>query len=273
MHDDEFIQLKPQTPKEHGLEVDPELERLFRLQETYSGTSARGGGDDWDAPFDLRVARPRAVDLRKLWQLTGKPEPPGITATLGPRIPILLSHVVAPFPVDGRIPGRVWGLGYEFVAHDVDASTVSVVPDDEILKIGSIGQCVDLGLELGGKIGIPPAEFESVGVGPSVSLTGGALRASMSERFQFALQLRITLRKVIGAPVGIGGAQWKLYRQNEPIDQPHSLLQTLVVAEGTKTIRCTVKTWASQAGWLGTSWGARFWPYADQDFEVSLAGL
>ena len=31
-----------------------------------------------------------------------------------------------------------------------------------------------------------------------------------------------------------------------------------------------MKAWAKQAGWLGTRWGARFWSYEDQPFEISL---
>jgi hypothetical protein len=270
---EDFVQLTPGTAVEQDLE--PELAELARVRDSFEslGPVSRGGGDDWDAPFDLRVLRPRAIDLRRLWQLTGQAEPPTIAASLGARIPILLNHVMTPFPVDGRAPGGVWGLGYEFVAHDVDANTVSVVPDDEVVEIARAGQDVHLGLALGGKIGIPGEALQSVGQELPVSLTGASLRASMNQSFQFSLQMRITLRKVVGAGVGIGGAQWKLYRQNETIDQPHSLLQTVLVADGTRSIRCTIKTWAKQAGRLGTSWGARFWPYEDQAFEISLAGL
>ncbi|HUS29393.1 MAG TPA: hypothetical protein VMZ53_12830, partial [Kofleriaceae bacterium] len=200
-------------------------------------------------------------------------EPPGITASLGPRIPILLQHVITPFPVDGKAPGKVWGLGYEFEPHDVDANTVSVAPDDEVLKIGQIGQEVEMGVELGGKIGVPQGALSALAAAPAVSLTNASLRASTSQSFQFSLHLKLTLRKLVGAGFGAGGAQWKLYRQDEPIDKPHTLLQTLLVAEGTKSIKCSVRTWAKQAGFLGTSLGAKFWPYPDQAFEISLAGL
>jgi len=262
--------LHPQTATEQDL--DGPLKEIIQAQEQLESmcpVSALDLRADWDPPFDLRVLRPRAIDLRKLWRLTKQPEPPGIAASLGARRPILLNHLVTPFPIDGSIPGRVWGLGYEFVVHDLDASTVSVVPSDEVMEIGKVGQSVDLGLELGGKVGIPSVELPQTS-GPTVSLSGASLRASTNQRYQFALEMRITLRKVIGAGVGIGGAQWKLYRQNEPIDQPHALLQTILVPEDAKSIRCTVKTWAKQAGFLGTRVGARFWPYQDQDFEVDL---
>jgi hypothetical protein len=273
MRDDE-VQLRPQAETEQALDTDLKQLLLARESlESLSPISERGGSDEWDAPFDLRVLRPRAIDLRKLWQLTGQSEPPGIAATLGARRPILINHVVTPFPVDGRAPGRVWGLGYEFVAHDIDANTVSVVPDDEVMEIAKVGQSVDLGLELGGKIGIADAALQHAGLGPTISLSGASLSAATSQRFQFALEMRITLRKVVGAGVGIGGAQWKLYRQNEPIDQPHTLLQTVLVPEAARSLRCSVKTWAKQGGRLGTGWGARFWPYPDQAFDISLAEL
>jgi hypothetical protein len=110
------------------------------------------------------------------------------------------------------------------------------------------------------------------GLGPLVTLSGASVRASTDQSFQFSVGLSITLRKVVGAPVGIGGAMWKLYRQDEPLDQPHALLQTVLVPEDATSIRCTVKTWAKQAGILGTRWGARFWKYDDQQFEISLMG-
>lgn len=265
--------LHPQAATEQDL--DEPLEEIIHAQEKLASmfqVSSRGLRGNWDPPFDLRVLRPRAIDLRKLWRLTKQPEPPGIAASLGSRRPILLNHLITPFPNDGSVPGRVWGLGYEFVTHDLDASTVSVVPDDEVMEIGKVGQSIDLGLELGGKVGIPEVGLPQTSTGPTVSLSGASLRAATNQRFQFALEMRITLRKVIGAGVGIGGAQWKLYRQNEPIDQPHPLLQTILIPEDAKSIRCTIKTWAKQAGILGTRLGARFWPYQDQEFEISLTG-
>lgn len=272
MAEDEFIQLSPGTPIEEDV-ADPELVALLknRLATRNLAPVSALSDTDWDAPFDLRVMRPRAIDLRKLWQLIGHPEPPGITATLGPRRPILLNHVVTPFPVDGRIPGGVWGLGYEFIPHGIDASTVSVAPENEVFTLGKVGQDLNLSLDLGGRITVPRVPLEA-GPGLPVALTGAGLQASTRQSFQFALQLHITLRKVIGAAVGVGGAQWKIYRQDEPIDQSHTLLQTLLVPESTRSLHCTIKTWARQAGVFGTRWRSRFWTYADQTYDISLAG-
>ena len=258
---DAFVQLKPRE-EEADAQLDPELMEMAEKNKVTSRSpiSFAGSDDEWDAPFDLRVARPRAVDLRALWAKENRPEPAEVSAALGPKRPILLTHVVTPFPRDGELPARVWSLGYEIEFLDADADTVSVAPSNEVFKIGEIGQSVDLGIDLGGKLGIaagPPG-------------TGVGLRASTSQRFQFEVSMTITLRKVVGAPVGAGGAVWKMFRQNEPLDQPHTLLQTVMFAEGAKSLRCTVKTWAKQAGWLGTRWGARFWPYEDQRFEISL---
>lgn len=268
---DTYVQLHPGSGNERDLKDDPDL---LALAVEEAGLEMAGNqGQDWDEPFDLRVNRPRAIDLRKLWALTKQPEPPGITASLGPNIPILVEHVITPFPVNGKAPGKVWALGYEFVPHDVDANTVSVMPNDEVVEIGKIGQEVDFGIELGGKIGVPDSALTALAAAPAVSLTNASLRASTNQRFQFSLQMKLTLRKVVGAGFGVGGAQWKLYRQDEAIDKPHALMQTLLVAEGTKSIRCTVRSWAKQAGFLGTRLGAKFWQYPDQTFEISLAGL
>ncbi len=268
MSEEEFIQLSPGPVLEEEV-ADQELIRLLKQRHATRNIAPISAlpDADWDAPFDLRVMRPRAVDLRKLWQLTGKREPPEIAATLGPRRPILLNHAVTPFPVDGQRPGGVWGLGYEFIPHEIDASTVSVVPSNEVLQIGTVGSRVELGLDLSGKIAVPD-KLLAAGSGLSVALTGASLHAATHLSFQFGLQLHITLRTIIGAPVGVGGAQWKFYRQNEPLDQCHPLLQTLLVPEDAQSIHCTIRTWAKQARWLRKE---RFWPYADQVFEISLA--
>jgi hypothetical protein len=257
-----YVQVTPRDAAPDA-ELDPELAEIVSRNESTSALSpisTRGGGDDWDAPFDLRIARPHALDLRAKWEAEGGTTPVELTSALGPKRPILLTHVVTPFPCDGALPARVWGLGYEFVPHDIDANTTGVAPSNEVFTIGDIGQSVDLGIGLDGKFGIANGR-QGAGTG---------LRAVMSQRFQFEVSLRITLRKVVGAAVGRGGAMWKMFRQNEPIDQPHTLLQTVLVPEDATVIRCTVKTWAKQAGRLGTRWGARFWPYADEHFEISL---
>ena len=43
--------------------------------------------------------------------------------------------------------------------------------------------------------------------------------------------------------------------------------------EGELEFPCRIKCWAKQAGWFGTSFGAKFYPYPEQEFTVSLAGL
>lgn len=230
------------------------------------------GSTKWEPAFDLRVNRPRAIDLRKLWTLTNTPVPPAIAAVLGPSVPILLDHVITPFPAGGNAPGGVWGLGYEIALDGVDANTISVVPNDVVVNIGRIDQEVQLGVELGGEVGIPDGVLATIPQAVA-TLSRGNISASTNQRFQFALRMQLSLRKVVGAPVGAGGAMWKLYRQDEPIDRPHTLLQTLVVAPGTSSLPCTVKTWAKQAGFLGMRLGAKYWEYPDQHFEISLDGL
>jgi hypothetical protein len=183
---------------------------------------------------------------------------------------VLLHHIVTPFPPDGQSPRSPWGLGYEFVVHGINANTESVLPNDEVLQVAKVGQNVELGIEFGGSVGIPEAALEVVAGVPGVSLTGARVTASTNQKYSFALSMTITLRKVIGAPVGAGGAQWKMYRQDERLDRPHPLLQTLLVPEKAKTIQCTIRTWAKQAGYFGTRIGEKFWQYDDQNFSVDL---
>ncbi len=255
------------------------IQKNFGLITSDNYDSAFGLEDDedvmehWDSPFDLRVNRPRAIDLRKFWALTNNPVPPEIEAALGPNIPILINHVITPFASGGMRPKKVWGLGYEFMPAETNINTVSVLPNDEVMKIGSLDQNVELGLQVGGGVGIPKEALQIIQNTPSLSLSGAELQASNDTKFQISLHLAITLRKIVGAPVGVGGAKWNLYRRDERLDRPHALLQTVLVGEGITKIKCKVKTWAKQAGWLGGNWGAKMWPYEDQEFEISLDGL
>lgn len=269
------VTLHPESEYEIKIEDDPDFAKLVEHRTKISSTfkpigAKRGGGDDWDAPLDLRVNRPFALDLRKLWELGGQPVPSEVQAMLGTQTPVLIHHVVTPFPMDGRIPGGVWGLGYEFVNESAEANTIAVLPSDEMLKIASIGQQAEVGLNLSGGVGIPDTRIGGIANAPEIQLAGAQLKASADQTFQFSLKMSLSLRKVVGAPVGKGGALWKMYRQDEPLDRPHTLMQTVMVAQGTREISCTIKTWAKQAGFLGTRLGAKFWPYEDQEFVVSL---
>ncbi len=275
----EDVILKRAEVENIGFQDDPELWKLlneFEGQAKGLGTGIKGKQElkkEWDPPFDLRIMRPRAIDLRKFWALTNNPIPPSIEASLGPKIPILINHVITPFALDGMKPKRVWGLGYEFIIDNTEINTVSVIPNDEVLKVANLDSKFELGLEMGGGVSVPENTLEIINNIPSVSLTGAKLEASSSSKFQFSLHLDISLRKVVGAPVGIGGALWKMYRQDERLDRPHTLLQTVVVGKNVTQINCKIRTWAKQAGWLGNKWGAKFWKYEDQDFEISLEGL
>ena len=97
------------------------------------------GGDDGergfasdDAPFDLGIPAPRAIDLRKLWKLAGKKPEPEIAAALGPNIPVLLSHSVTAFPTQPR-PPRVWAIRYAASIFGVSATVQDWQPRTDIL--------------------------------------------------------------------------------------------------------------------------------------------
>jgi hypothetical protein len=255
------------------VELDQDLSVLFKkFRDTHkSATSVIL--EKWDKPIDLRVIRPQATDLRKFWALTNYPIPPIIEAQLGPKIPVLLNHLITPFSADGAGPIKVWALGYEFIPEDADLNTISVLPNDEVLKIAELKNEVEVGLQLGGAVGIPESALKILKNVPALSLNGAKLEATTNSVFHLSLHFGISSRKVVGAPVGAGGALWKMYFQDERLDKPHALFQTMVVTPGTKHIKCTIRSWAKQAGWLGNNWGARFWTYEDQKFEISLEGL
>ncbi len=260
------VDLSPLAPQ--TLDVpDPILDELERqLPQEESPTRGFGEG-----PFDLRVILPRALDLTRVWKAAGKPVPTELDAILGgAKIPVLLNHGLTPFPHDGTLPRGVWGLGYEFELRSPVAHTISLVPDSQALTVADIQQDVQLGLDIGGKIALPAVELPVTGPVPGVSLTGARLEASTQQSMALSLRMKITLRKILAGPFGAGGAKWNLYRQDERLDQFHPLLQTITVPAGTTSLHAVVRTWATRKKLFG---GREFWPYPDQEFEISLAGL
>lgn len=136
--------------------------------------------------------------------------------------------------------------------------TVAVAPSNEVYKIADVGQSVVLGIDVGGKFGVTETPLG----------TNVGLRASTSQRFQFEVSMAITLRKVVGAPVGIGGAAWKMFRQNEPLDQAHNLLQLVLGARAGRGDALHGDV-VGQAGWVarhppGCEVLAVRWPASDR---------
>lgn len=257
--------------RDASLGEDPVLEELIRVREELDalfpiGQERRGGGDDWDAPLDLRVARPLAVDLD-----TFSPSEQKLPAFKGRRA-VLLIHVVTPFPLDGRGPDGVLALGYEFVMKGIEASTIAVLPNDEVLQVASVGQELDLELGVGGEVTMKGVAVDVPGQA-RFSFHGARIKGSTTSQLHMSLRLAITLRKVLGAPVGEGGAQWKMYRQDESLGRPHTLLQTVLLPKGVTKIQCVIKTWIRRAGVLGTRWGSKYWPYEDLEYEVPIESL
>lgn len=246
---------------------------LPRREPTPPPPRRSNNGMAWDNPIGLAVASPVAVDLRQVWRASGNPEPPVVQAALGPQIPVLLCHVVTPIAAPRKRPARVWSLGYEFVPRDSSSLTVSVVPSDDVLLIGSISQEVSLGLDFHGKIGVPQTLLQPLPGASPFQVGGAHLSASTDQKFGLSLKMRITLRKVVGAPHGNGGAVWHMYRQDERLDRPHALFHTILVPHELRELNCTIRTWATQAGWFNTGIRAKSFTYDDAEFTVSLQGL
>lgn len=266
------IEIKRGPAEEVDLKDDQEFRLMvFKHYEDDEANLAKKEGEKvWDQPIDLRTTNPQAYDLIAYWEKSDEPIPPQISAALGHKRPVLLKHVLTPFPGDGQFPKNVWALGYEFIPHGNMLNTISVVPNDEIVKIIDITQRASLGVKLSGEIGVPEKALELIDKVPGLSLTNAKLNASTDHNYQFSLSLSLSFRKVIGGPVGTGGAVWKMYRQDERIDGSHALYQTVLLDEDVSEIGCTVKTWAKQGGWLGSSFGAELWRYDDVEFMIPL---
>lgn len=275
------IEVKAVDAEEQELVDEPLLEALARQYGEVSRQAAnsgfRSGGEEGTTtsgrPFDLRFQVPLAYDLRRLAVALGQAPDPKLDALLGPKVPVLLHHLVTPFAEVGNAPGGVWGFGYELEPLKLAGRTVSVAPGDERLVIGSVRQEVQLGLGLNGVLSVPSAKLDLAQNQPLLELPGVRVQASTSQELKLSLSMKLTLQKIVGAGFGAGGAKWDLYRQDEPLSVPHVLLQTLVVPEGTQRFRARVRLWAKKAGWFGTRFRALLWRYPEQEVEILLEGL
>jgi hypothetical protein len=252
---------------------DPRLDELNRAAISLLGPMGASDGEVQEEPFDLEVVKPRALDLRKLWKLAGKAVPPDVAAALGRKVPVLLYQGMTAFHKPGRRPAEVWGMGYEVRTAGDDCDTVSLAPDDRIVQVGAIDQEVEIGLSLGGELGVPEAAIQAVNTVPGVVFNGAQVKASTDQKFALAIHFKLTLRAIQAAPVGAGGAKWNVYRQTERLDGFQALMHTLLVPRGMNRLTLTIATWVRRSGgWFGLG-GSREWRNAPETYQVSLEGL
>jgi hypothetical protein len=226
-------------------------------------------GDRQDAPFNLGMPAPRAIDLRKLWKLAGKEPDPMIAAALGPKIPVLLSHGVTALPRPGRKPARVWGLGYKVEMFGVACTTVDVQPGTDLLEIARVGTeaTVDLGLD--GSLEVPEGARVALDSIPGVNLTAAKIAAGAKENAKLSIRFTVSVPRIISGPGdGYGGAEWNLYAQDKRLEGYQALLQTVLLPEGVKQVRIDVTGWVREAGLFGP----KEWVFETATFAVDVDG-
>jgi hypothetical protein len=224
-------------------------------------------------PYDLEVVHPLAIDVRKLYKRAGKPIPATIDAALGPRIPVLLYQGLTAFTRPAESPRGVWGLGYEVRTVDIDAATVSLSPDTELTRTGSLDSTVRVGVSAAGELAPPDAALSAVSAVPGISLHKAQLEVTTSTELAFAIHMDFSMVKVEAGPIGAGGARWNIYRTDERVVGFQPLIHTILVPRGTRTLKLSVQPWVSRRGiFFGLLGSRRFIP-KPRAFEVSLGGL
>jgi hypothetical protein len=237
-----------------------------------AGPVRRGGGDGTrgvpsNAPFNLLIPAPRAIDLRRLWKLAQKDPDPMIVAALGKKVPVLLSHGVTPQPLPGRKPARVWGMGYKVELFDVKADTVDIQPSTELLDVATVGAEASVDIGLDESLDVPAEAQAAVNAIPGVTLTAAKIRASLTENAKLSISFTISVPKVISGPGdGFGGAEWNLYAQDRQIAGYQALLQTLLVPKGTKTLQVGITGWVREAGLFGP----KEWLYDTASYTIDV---
>jgi hypothetical protein len=254
----------------HPLAVDDDvisamMDGLDWSPEAAEAEATRGERDD--APFDLGMPAPRAIDLRKLWKLSGKTPDPMITASLGAHVPVLLSHGVTAMPRAGRKPARVWGLGYKVEMYDVAADTVDIQPSTELLEVAKVGSEATVEIGLDGSLEVPKGAAEAVSAIPGVTLTEAKVGASVNQTAKLTISFTLSVPKIISGPGdGHGGAEWSLYAQDKRLEGYQALLQTVLLPKGVKRLRLGVTGWAREAGLFGP----KEWIFETASFDVDL---
>jgi hypothetical protein len=228
------------------------------------------GGTDPDNPFDLSAASPHAIDVLKLYSLSGLKVPPTIEASRGSTIPILLCHGLTPFYKPGVEPTGVWGMGYTATLKDVDAATVAVFPESKLLKVAQSRQELQFGLTAGGKIGVPDEGLALANQIPGVTMTGAELHATTNQEFGLAIRCSFSVLEVQAGPVGAGGARWNIYRTSERIDVFQPLFQTLLIPRGVERLCISVEMWVRRPFRFLAWTKVRQWLYPPVTFDVSL---
>jgi len=223
--------------------------------------------------YDVEIVRPRAVDVRKLARLAGAAVPADIDATLGGKVPVLLHHGMTPFHRAGRSPQEVWGMGYRVAILGDVADTHSFAPQSRVLKVGEWKQTFEIGLDVGGKLGVPTPATNALSLVPGVQLEGASVRAATDQSFILSLGIELNFLEIQAAPIDAGGARWNLYRQHERLDRFQPLLQTVLVKKGVTSIEVEISTWVRRAGLFGSTLGTREWVQAPRRHVVSLEGL
>jgi len=245
--------------------TDPTIEALAAGLEP-DDDEERGGQESDRSPFDLGIPRPRAIDLRRLWKLSGKKPDDAVLAALGPNRPILLAHAVTAFPTGaGRLP-RVWGIRYKSSVFGTEADTVDLQPTTELLDVVQVDSQAEVGISLDGKLGLPEATRAVLNQIPGVELNGASVTASTDQTAALRIKFTLSVPKVIAGPDANGGAGWQLYAQDRRLEGHQALLQTLLVPKGAKRLRIEVVSSVAAAGWFGP----REWRYETASFDVAL---
>lgn len=258
---------------------DPVLDALDRavVEGEGSGSPARALRDVParvpvpDTPFDLEVAKPRAIAVERLYRLLKKEVPADIRAALGATVPVLLAHGMTPFYKAGQSPIGVWGMGYECRVANKKCDTVAVAPESRKYDVATVTQQMSFGIKAGGQIGAPAISTQALPSSPvTIDLAGASISATTDQQYAVALQCTFSILEVQAGPVDAGGARWNMYRGRDRIDTFQPLFQTMLVPKRTTKLRFEIKTWIRGSRRLLGLQRGREWIYEPKQFDVSL---
>jgi hypothetical protein len=228
---------------------DPVLDELAAQQVLFATMGGEEGDEAAaDLPWDVEVAPPVAVDLRKVYAAAPESGRWLTDALSQSGTVVLVRHAITAFGHPGERPPPIGRMDYKFTPLGMpDAVTCSWAPDTTSVTAAHGRSQIKVGLGAGGKLGV--IETLAGAIWPAVAAALHVLaipdlefRASGEADFVFAFDFAVRALKVEAGETGVGGGvRWQLYRKGEDLIGTQTLLHTMTVPPGVERVRVRIE--------------------------------
>jgi hypothetical protein len=190
----------------------------------------------------------RARDIRKLYKLGHKELPTDLQVFGGNDI-WLITHTVS--AIKRRGTGKILSLGYEIEFKDPEeAYTIDLFPRTKFISSldSSMENQVDVGIE--GNVSL---SNQAVDIGDKVESLGGSAKLKISSTLKMVGRVSFSVMSPVVTAIGIGSSrgEWLFEEHDKPLLGEQTMLQTVLVPRGTKSIPVRIRAYAHlKANWI-----------------------